>query len=119
MEYITWNTDYEYYACTRRGAIKTWSDRQGNCCDMAHLMCALARSLGIPARYQHWLCQFSDSQEGHVWAGLYIPDAPSGTKGNDGNWFYADPVNNKCRLGYQSFKLIHTYSNDKLAELLI
>ncbi len=116
-EYINYHTTYEGYANTSRGALKTWNDRAGNCCDMAHLMCALARSLGVPARYQHWWCQFSDHQDGHVFAGLYIPDAPSGTKGNDGNWFYADPVNNSCYLGYQTFRLMYTCSADKLAEL--
>ncbi len=115
MEYITWNTDYQLYANTSKGALGTWNARAGNCCDMGHLMTALSRALGVPARYEHWYCQFSSGTDGHVWSAIYIPDAPK--SGNEGNWFYADPVNNSCYLGYQSFTLLWEYGNSNCIEL--
>ncbi len=105
MEYITYHTDYEYYLNTSRGALKTWADRMGNCCDMAHLMVSISRSLGVPARYDHYVCRFSSGNEGHVFAGLYIPTVTDNDINKDG-WIYADPVNNSCYLNYQSFTLV-------------
>ena len=105
MEYITYHTDYKYYLNTSRGALKCWADRLGNCCDMAHLMVSISRSLGVPARYDHYVCQFSDGPGGHVFAGLYIPTVEDNDINKDG-WIYADPVNNSCYLNYQSFTLL-------------
>lgn len=105
MEYITYHTTYEYYLNTSRGALKCWSDRMGNCCDMAHLMVAISRSLGVPARYDHYVCRFTSGNEGHVFAGLYIPTVTDNDINKDG-WIYADPVNNSCYLNYQSFTLV-------------
>ncbi len=102
MEYINDKTSYEYYYDTHRGALKTWSDRQGNCCDMAHLVIACARSLGVPARYYHYYCHFSSMSTGHVFAGLYCPDAPGTNSYNKAGWLFADPVNNANYLGYQT-----------------
>ena len=117
MEYVNYHTSYDYYANTSRGAIGTWRDRMGNCCDMGHLINALARSLGIPARYSHYLCQFTNSREGHVWGTVYLPMAPNPNINNENGWIYADPVNNGNYLGYQTFKLIEPYSANKKIEL--
>ena len=102
MEYINDKTSYEYYYDTHRGALKTWTDRQGNCCDMAHLVIACARSLGVPARYNHYYCHFASMSTGHVFAGLYCPDAPGTNSYNKAGWLFADPVNNANYLGYQT-----------------
>ena len=45
--------EYERYANTKRGAVKTLIDKRGNCADQAHLLVALFRAAGIPARYVH------------------------------------------------------------------
>lgn len=116
-EFTTYVLSYDYYANTSRGALGVWRDKAGNCCDMAHFTNAMARSLGVPGRYSHWLCQFSSSREGHVWAALYIPDAPDPNINNENGWIFSDPVNNNCKLGYQSFKLIEPYSANHKAEL--
>ena len=116
-EFTTYVLSYDYYANTSRGALGVWRDKAGNCCDMAHFTNAMARSLGVPGRYSHWHCQFSSSAEGHVWAALYIPDAPDPNINGENGWIYSDPVNNNCKLGYQSFKLLYRNSADGKAEL--
>ena len=110
MEYINDKTSYEYYYDTHRGALKTWTDRQGNCCDMAHLVIACARSLGVPARYNHYYCHFSSMSTGHVFAGLYCPDAPGTNSYNKAGWLFADPVNNANYLGYQTHRNAYVMS---------
>ncbi len=116
-EFTTYVLSYDYYANTLRGALGVWRDKAGNCCDMAHFTNAMARSLGVPGRYSHWHCQFTSSAEGHVWASLYIPDAPNPNINGENGWIYSDPVNNNCKLGYQSFKLLYRNSADGKAEL--
>ncbi len=117
MEYVTYVTDYDYYANSSRGALGVWRDKMGNCCDMGHLINAIARTLGIPARYSHWYCKFTNSSEGHVWGTVYLPMAPNPNINNENGWIYADPVNNGNYLGYQTFKLLYTLSGDKKIEL--
>lgn len=116
-EFTTYVLTYDYYANTSRGALGVWRDKAGNCCDMAHFTIAMARSLGVPGRYSHWECQFSSSREGHVWASLYIPHAPDPNINNENGWIYSDPVNNNCKLGYQSFRLIQPFSANQKIEL--
>ena len=68
---------YERYACTKRGARKTLEARKGNCADQAHLCIALARAVGVKARYVHrW---------NHYYGEYKI----------DGNWFVVDTVTSK------------------------
>ena len=66
---------YRKYFNTKRGALKTLKDRVGNCCDNAHLMIAMARSIGIKARYCH-----SKGQCGHVFGEYYV----------NNKWFICD-----------------------------
>lgn len=81
---------YSYYYNTRLGAVKTLGASAANCCDMTHLLIALSRAAGIPARYVHGSCVFGDGKRyGHVWAELYV----------DGKWVWADPINDNNRLG--------------------
>lgn len=63
------------YANTHKGALTTLRQRKGNCCDNAHLMIALARSIGIRARYCH-----ATSSCGHVYGEYKV----------DGKWFVCD-----------------------------
>lgn len=75
---------YSFYYNTKRGAVGTLNSRIGNCVDLSHLMVALSRAAGIPARYVHADCQFSSGWYGHVWAQLYV----------NGKWINADASNN-------------------------
>ena len=102
MEYVSANISYSYYYDTQQGAVNTWKYKSGNCCDMAHLVTACARSLGVPARYEHWNCQFAVSNTGHVWSTVYCPDAPATNSYNKKGWLPADPVNSPNYLGYQN-----------------
>jgi len=102
MEIMVAKISYDSYDNTLRGALGTWNAKAGNCCDMAHLMNACARSLGVPGRYSHWNCQFAVTNTGHVWSDVYCPDAPGTNKYNKAGWLCADPVNTPNYLGYQN-----------------
>ena len=80
------NIDYSFYYRTKYGATNTLKYRLGNCVDQAHLIVALARSSGLPARYVRGTCKFIKSGHtySHVWAQIYIRG-----KG----WVTADPTN--------------------------
>lgn len=78
------DVEYSFYYDTRRGAINTMYDRYGNCCDITHLLIALSRAAGIPARYINADCTFlSGSRIGHVWAEVWL----------NGRWYIADASN--------------------------
>lgn len=92
FEYLNDKTSYEYYYDTSRGALGVWRDKCGNCCDMAHLMIACSRSLGVPGRYAHGYCHFTSMSTGHVWATIYCGS----------QWYTADLVSNYNYLGYKT-----------------
>lgn len=62
------NIGYQKYANTKYGANGTLSHRKGNCCDNAHIMIAMARAIGIKARY----CHARSSKGGHIYGEYYI-----------------------------------------------
>jgi len=101
------NISYAFYYNTRKGALNTLSSRSANCCDTSHLVVALSRAAGIPARYQHGTCTFSSGTYGHVWAQLYV----------NGKWYYADAVSTRNSFGnivnwnMNTYKLHNTYAS--------
>lgn len=78
-DWVYANTSYEGYGNSRYGALGTLNRRKGNCCDNANLMVAMARSIGIQARYVH-AAKSPGKPYGHVWAEYMI----------DGKWFTVD-----------------------------
>jgi transglutaminase-like putative cysteine protease len=80
---------YSFYYNTKKGALGALSSRSANCCDTTHLVVALTRAAGIPARYHYGKCKFSDGWYGHVYAQVYV----------NGKWYYADAVSNKNTFG--------------------
>lgn len=68
------NIDYSFYYRTKYGAANTLTKRLGNCVDQAHLVVALARTSGLPARYVRGTCKFviSGHVYSHVWAQIWI-----------------------------------------------
>ncbi|MBP3412753.1 MAG: transglutaminase family protein [Oscillospiraceae bacterium] len=93
-KYLNHNTSYIYYANTYRGALGVWRDKGGNCCDMAHLAIACARSLGVPGQYMHGYCIFASMSTGHVYARVYC--------GTSKGWQIIDTVSNSNYLGYKT-----------------
>jgi len=89
--YVRDNIGYSFYYNTKYGAVGTLSKKTGNCCDTAHLLIALERAAGIPARYVHGYCQFTTSGNwyGHVWAQVYV----------DGKWITADAISYRNSFG--------------------
>lgn len=67
---------YKYYNNTKHGASGTLKHRSGNCCDNAHLLIAMARSVGIKARY----CHAKQGDKGHVYGEYYVKN----------KWFVCD-----------------------------
>jgi hypothetical protein len=81
---------YKFYYNTRKGAVRTLKTRSGNCVDTAHLLIALERAAGIPARYVHGKAKFrSGKWYGHVWAGVHV----------NGRWYKADATSSRNKFG--------------------
>ena len=103
------NIQYKKYSNTRRGALKTLQSKKGNCVDQAHLLIALSRAAGIPARYVNGgNCKFTTGYVGgHVWTQLYI----------NKKWVVADTTSSRNSLGKirnwntKSYKLYGKYSS--------
>ncbi len=81
---------YSFYYNTKRGALGTLKAKKGNCVDTAHLLVALERAVGIPARYIHGKAKFrSGKWYGHVWAGIHV----------NGKWYKADATSSRNSFG--------------------
>lgn len=75
------NIGYSFYYNTKYGAVKTLKKKTGNCVDTSHLLVALLRASGIPARYVHVKAKFPDDEYyGHVFVQAYVK----------GKWYNAD-----------------------------
>jgi hypothetical protein len=84
------NIGYSFYYNTKYGAIGSLSAKTGNCVDTSHLLIALSRAAGIPARYVNGVCKFnSGTLYGHVWAQLYV----------NGKWYNADAISLNNQFG--------------------
>jgi len=99
---------YSFYYNTKYGAVGTLTRMTGNCCDTAHLLIALERAAGIPARYAHGYCKFSSGNwYGHVWAQIYI----------EGKWYNADATSYRNTFGViknwntKTAKIYSTYAS--------
>ncbi|MBQ2662170.1 MAG: transglutaminase domain-containing protein, partial [Clostridia bacterium] len=90
------NVSYKYYNDTYRSATTVLSDRVANCCDHAHLMNALMRASGIPARYTHADCRIGGSLYGHVYSQIFV----------DGAWKTIDASMKSCSYNYISWTLV-------------
>ena len=91
------------YYSTRYGAAGTLKRRSGNCCDNAHVMIAMARSVGIKARYAH----AHHGKKGHVWGEYYV----------NGSWFTVDTgtgSTTKYWGGHSNYAGSKTANYDKL-----
>jgi Transglutaminase-like enzymes, putative cysteine proteases len=81
---------YSFYYNTKYGAVGTLSKMTGNCVDTAHLLIALERAAGIPARYEHVKAKFSSGNwYGHVIAQVYV----------NGKWYNADATSSSNSFG--------------------
>ncbi len=80
---------YSFYYNTQRGAVGTLNAQTGNCVDTTHLLVALSRAAGIPARYQHGTCKFTSDTYGHVWSQIWV----------NGKWYTADASSSRNSLG--------------------
>ena len=84
------NLGYSFYYNTKYGAVGTLNKKTGNCVDTAHLLIALERAAGIPARYEHVKAKFtSGNWYGHVIAQVYV----------NGKWYNADATSSRNTFG--------------------
>lgn len=101
------NISYSFYYNSVKGAVGTLNAKTANCCDTTHLLIALMRASGIPAKYMHGTCTFSSGTYGHVWAKVYV----------DGKWYNADAISSKNTFGVinnwnlNSYTLHGTYAS--------
>lgn len=103
---IDWTGSYYNSA---KGALGTLNSKTANCCDTSHLLIALMRAAGIPAKYIHGTCSFADGNfygtYGHVWAQVCV----------DGKWYDADAVTSSNTFGvinnFKSYVLHGTYAS--------
>ena len=72
--YVRDAISYSFYYDTRHGAVGTLEAGSGNCVDHSHLLVAMYRTAGLPARYVHGTCTFSSGTYGHVWTQVLIGD---------------------------------------------
>lgn len=90
FNYVRDAIEYDFYYNTRRGAIRTLTEKIGNCTDLSHLMIALLRAIGIPARYVNCSAvKFSSITTGHVWVEAFV----------NGSWVRLDASNNGNQYG--------------------
>lgn len=81
---------YSFYYDTRYGAVGTLDAETGNCVDHSHLLVAMYRAAGLPARYVHGTCTFSSGNTyGHVWTQVSI--------GN--KWIVSDATSSRNSFG--------------------
>ena len=84
------HVSYTFYYNTKYGALGTLNSRIANCCDHSHLLVALSRAAGLPARYVHGDCTFtSGGRYGHIWAQIYV----------NSKWYAADAISSDNSLG--------------------
>ena len=90
FNYVRDYISYSFYYNTQKGAEGTLTSGSGNCCDQAQLLVAMARSVGLTARFATGYCTFSSgSSYGHVWAQILV----------DGAWINADPTSTRNSFG--------------------
>ena len=103
--YVRNRVTYSGYYNTRKGALGTLAAKNANCCDQAHLLIAMLRAAGIPARYGHATCRFrSGLQTGHVFAYAYV----------NGKWLLVDPVSTANQINSPTWSArssIKTYTS--------
>ena len=103
------NIEYQKYSNTKKGALNTLSSRSANCVDQAHLVVALARAAGLPARYVNANnCKFTSGYvSGHVWAQILVGIT----------WVVADTTSSRNSFGVvknwnvKSYTLVGKYSS--------
>ena len=89
IQYGSYGTGAMYYN-TVYGAEGTLTKGYGNCCDQSQLLVAMARSVGLTARFATGYCHFSSGLNvGHVWVQIQI----------DGKWVVADTTSSRNSLG--------------------
>lgn len=106
FEYARDEWEWEDYANTSKGAVKTIKAKAGNCCDLTHATLAMCRAAGIPARYLHGQCYYSSGVIGHV-----IPEIWDGHR-----WWICDPSNNSATMGHPTWKGMNKF-NGRYKEL--
>jgi|GEM_PF-1341792 len=90
FNYVRDKISYSFYYNTKNGAKNTLTSKVGNCVDQSHLLIALSRAAGLPAKYVNGEAKFtSGNTYGHVWAQIKVGDT----------WFVADPTSRDNSLG--------------------
>ena len=101
IKYGAYGTGKLYYN-TVYGAEGTLIKGYGNCCDQSQLLVAMARSVGLTARFATGYCHFSSGLNvGHVWVQFNI----------GGKWVAADPTSTRNSLGVINNWNVNSYTD--------
>ena len=104
FQFVRDKIEYQYYMNTRYGSLRTLQRKKANCVDQTHLLNALLRTAGIPARYKNGIVRFVKSgYMGHVWSYANI----------DGKWKDLDTTSKM-----NTFDKIKNWNHAKSFELL-
>ena len=108
IKYGAYGTGVMYYN-TVYGAEGTLIKGHGNCCDQAQLLVAMARAVGLTARFATGYCVFTSGLNvGHVWVQFNI----------DGQWVVADSTSTRNSLGVINNWNIKSYINRGTYDIL-
>lgn len=94
FKYVRDKVKYKVYSGTKLGALATLTKLQGNAVDQTHLLIALLRTAGIPARYKTGVVSLRFSTLGHVWTEAYF----KGKGDSQDKWHDLDPTSSKNTL---------------------
>ena len=100
FNYVRDTISYSFYYDTKYGAVGTLNAKNGNCVDHSHLLVAMYRTAGLPARYVHGTCTFSSGTYGHVWTQVLIGDT----------WTVSDATSSRNSFGSVVNWNANTYS---------
>ena len=89
MDWIAQNLTYRFgVSDAQTTALDTMVDRAGICRDFAHVLVALARASGLPARYVSVYAPEVEPQDFHAIAEVFLADPDAG----GGAWYALDPT---------------------------
>jgi transglutaminase-like putative cysteine protease len=93
--------------------MQAWAERKGVCQDFAHIILAMLRSLGLPARYvSGYLHPKASAEIGETVAG----ESHAWVEWWDGEWVGYDPTNGK-RVGEQHVAVARGRDYDDVSPL--
>ena len=94
FKYVRDKVKFKVYSGTKSGAVGLLKNHTGNAVDQSHLLVALLRTAGIPARYKTGVVTLRFGTLGHIWVQAYF----IGKTEKEEKWHDLDPTSTKNTL---------------------